>query len=203
LPPALFCVTMGLMMTWMATRIVLITGERQVGKSTALRGAVARLQRAYVRISGLLTERTGPHDLEVTELHTDARYPLTDPFHDVPGSPTRQFAMNEAALARAGRALEASFPTQVLVLDELGPLELIHRQGWVGALELLCHEAYDLALVVVRPELLGAAVMALPGMTFAVLRVTPDNRGALPERLAEAITAHLTQHSAYPSGILL
>ena len=188
------------MTTLMATRILLITGARQVGKSTALCGAVARLQRAPVRISGLLTERTGPHDLEVTELHTGARYALTEPFRDVPGSATRQFTMNAAALARSSRALMTGFPTQVFVLDELGPLELERRQGWVGVFDLLVHEAYDLALVVVRPELLGAAVMTLPGTSFSVLHVTLDNRETLPERFAEAILTCLDSRSAAQLG---
>jgi nucleoside-triphosphatase THEP1 len=191
---------MGTMMALTMTRIWLITGTRQVGKSTVLCDVVSRLRRAQVAVAGLLTERTGAHDLTVTELHTGAHYSLTDPFCDVPGSPTRQFTMNDAALARSSRALEASFPTQLFVLDELGPLELEHRRGWVEALDLLAREVYDLALVVVRPELLGAAVIALPGTSFSVLRVTPDNRGGLPERLAEVILARLARSSIAQPG---
>ncbi len=60
-------------------RIVLLTGGRQIGKTTALSEAVKQLQDAGVKVAGLLTQRTGPHDLTVIELYTGARYSLTDP----------------------------------------------------------------------------------------------------------------------------
>lgn len=164
-------------------RIVLITGERQVGKSTALTRAVVRLRNAGLQVSGLLTRRSGPHDLEVTELHTGATYALTDPYTPEHTSPTRHFAMNAEALLRSGRAIAAGFPTEVFILDELGPLELVHHQGWAGAFELLHQETYQLAYIVVRPELLGALVSNLPGTEFVVLHVTDANRDAIPDRL--------------------
>ena len=165
-------------------RIVLITGERQVGKSTALTQSVARLRNAGLQLSGLLTRRSGPHDLEVTELHTGAIYALTAPYTPGHTSPTRHFAMNAEAMLRSSRAMAAGFPTEIFILDELGPLELVHQQGWVGAFELLHQETYRLAYIVVRPELLGALVSRLPGTEFGVLRVTAANRDAIPDRLA-------------------
>ena len=104
--------------------IILLTGERQIGKTTALSEAVRLLRGAGVAVTGLLTQRTGPHDLAVTELHTGASYPLTDPYREDHDSPTRNFTMNETALARSSGALLTCFPTQVFVLDEIGPLEL-------------------------------------------------------------------------------
>ena len=164
-------------------RIVLITGERQVGKSTALQDTVKGLRSAGLHVSGLLTRRTGPHDLEVLELHTETSYLLTDPFTSAHTSVTRNFAMNADALLRSSKALETSFPTDVFVLDEIGPLELVHRQGWVSAFELLRQEVYKLAYLIVRPELLGAAVMELPGSGFGVIRVTLANRNIVADRL--------------------
>ncbi|MGC9469337.1 MAG: nucleoside-triphosphatase [Anaerolineae bacterium] len=168
-------------------RFILITGQRQVGKSTALQQALLRSQEAGLQVSGLLTQRVGPHDLMVTELHTGATYPLTDPFEDRPGSPTRQFAMNAQAFARSRRALEASFPTQLFVLDEVGPLELRHHQGWWSVFGLLRCREYDQAVIVVRPELLGEAIAELPGICFSVVRVSMANRDTLPAVLFEMI----------------
>lgn len=173
------------------SRILLITGARQVGKSTALRAAVEDMRHAGVRVSGLLTERTGPHDLAVTELVTGATYPLTESFVATPGSPTPHFTMKAEALARSACALLNSFPTQLFVLDELGPLELKHRQGWVGAFELLAQETYQVAVIVVRPELLGNAISEMPGTSFTVFNVTTTNRDAVPALLDREIRARL------------
>jgi nucleoside-triphosphatase THEP1 len=168
---------------------LLITGDRQVGKSTALARAVTTLRARGFRISGLLTERAGEHDLVVHELHTGARYPLTDPFDaGAAHSPLRHFQMNAGALARSSQALAASFPTQVFVLDEIGPLELRHGQGWVAALDLLNRADYELAAIVVRPQLLGELIERLPGCRFELIRVTLQNRDRVPQMLVRTIS---------------
>jgi nucleoside-triphosphatase THEP1 len=172
--------------------IVLITGDRQVGKSTALEAAVAALRHAGLKISGLFTRRVGPHDLEVVEIQTGDAYPLTDPFRPDSSSPLHYFIMNDAAMARSRRALRESFPTDIFVLDELGPLELKHRRGWVEALDLLARETYDLAMVVVRPELLVDVLVALPVTHCVVVRVTEANRDTLPDFLCRIAQAACT-----------
>ena len=177
----------------MDVKILLVTGTRQVGKSTALRGAVTVLQDAGIEVSGLLTERTAVHDLAVTELRTGTRYPLTDPFVDLPGSPTRHFTMNVGALDRSRRALEEAFPAQVFVLDEIGPLELRYGQGWANVFGLLAGSVYAYAILVVRPELLGEALAQLNAGCCLLVRVTPDNRGELPALLAEEVMATLNE----------
>ncbi len=52
--------------------------------------------------------------------------------------------------------LTQAAPCDMLVVDELGPLELQHGEGWRGALDAINNGKYRLALVVVRPELLEA-----------------------------------------------
>lgn len=53
--------------------------------------------------------------------------------------------------------LEISLPCDLLIVDELGPLELTHQMGWRAALEILPRAGYRLALVVIRPELHATA----------------------------------------------
>jgi nucleoside-triphosphatase THEP1 len=194
LPPVLFRVTIAGMQD---VPIILLTGERQIGKTTALSSAVELLRGAGVTVTGLLTRRAGPHDLVVAELHTGSSYPLTDPYHEASSSQTANFVMNEAAFARSSSALMTSFPTQVFVLDEIGPLELRHRRGWVGGLDLLKREAYTLAIIVVRPELLGQAISELPGMRFTVMRVDRENRQGLDVALFDTVMAALSRAACH------
>jgi len=169
---------------------MLVTGERQVGKTTALKRALTTIRQAGVSVSGLLTQRTGPHDLQIRELHTESVYKLTDPFDAPSASPLAHFKMNAAAMARSVCALAFCFPTEVFVLDEVGPLALKHRQGWVDALALLAREPYTFAVLVVRPSLVGQAVVELPATVYSVVHVTPHNREDVPALIAdEAIAA--------------
>lgn len=50
--------------------------------------------------------------------------------------------------------LDTACPCDVLVVDEIGPLELERGQGWANALNVLDSGQYELAVVVVRPALL-------------------------------------------------
>ena len=150
-------------------RIVLLTGERQIGKSTVCRKLVANLRNAEYKVSGLLTRRTGEHDLEVTELHTSHVYPLTLPFDSRTDRLLGNFIFSPEAIRRSTAALATSFPAQVFFLDELGPLELQHHQGWVNVIELLAEQDYSIAFVVVRPTLLMAAIDALPATFYTVV----------------------------------
>ena len=53
--------------------------------------------------------------------------------------------------------LKSSVPCDLLMIDELGPLEFKLSLGWVSALEVIKTAQFRLALVVIRPELLETA----------------------------------------------
>lgn len=60
------------------------------------------------------------------------------------------------------RVLASSLPCDLLIVDELGPLELLRGQGWTSALAVLRQREYSLGLVVVRPSLQDTACVLLP-----------------------------------------
>ncbi len=53
--------------------------------------------------------------------------------------------------------LKSSTPCDLLVVDELGPVEFRLSSGWVSALDVIKSKQYRLALVVIRPGLLELA----------------------------------------------
>ena len=169
-------------------RIILLTGHRQVGKTTVCEHLVTLLRQADIAISGLITKRTGPHDLLVNELHSGESYPLTTPTTETTGITVGHFRMAPEAIARGDRALDDCFPTQAFILDEIGPLELLRGQGWSRALKLLKRLHYQIAFVVVRPELLVDAMWLLPTTMYTVVQVTVETRDALPAALFNVAT---------------
>lgn len=42
----------------------------------------------------------------------------------------------------------------ILIIDEIGPLELVHGKGFVSALDMLDHPTVEQAVIIMRPELL-------------------------------------------------
>ena len=74
-----------------------------------------------------------------------------------------------------------ALPCDLLVVDELGPLELERGVGWTAALGLLQQSGFALAVVVVRPGLVARARDLLPTEEVTLLAVTRDNRDSLPQ----------------------
>jgi nucleoside-triphosphatase THEP1 len=165
------------------SQIILLTGKRQIGKSTLCLRLIELAQEEGLSVAGLVTKRTGPHDLEVLELTTNRVYALTLPFAASGGFAFANFRMDPEAMGRSALALEESFPTDVFVLDEIGPLELVYHKGWSRILTLLAGSDYKAAFIVVRPELLLEAILQLPNPTYTVVHVLSDNRDYLPTQL--------------------
>lgn len=157
-----------------------------MGKTTLCLRLTETLRQAGLQVTGLLTRHTGPHALEVLELAGGQAYSLTTPFNSAEGLPLGRFRMDAEAFQRGCQAIRASFPTQIFILDEIGPLELLKGQGWAPTLSLLRHEGYTLALIVVRAELLLKAIYHLPASFYTVVRVTPQNRDTLVDSLTQA-----------------
>ena len=53
------------------------------------------------------------------------------------------------------QVLAAACPTDVLVIDEVGPLELLHGSGWQRGMLLALAGRFRLAVVAVRPALVS------------------------------------------------
>jgi nucleoside-triphosphatase THEP1 len=75
---------------------------------------------------------------------------------------TRQWLFSPTALAWGDDVLACATPCGLLVVDELGPLEFERGEGWLSGLVALDGRAYDLALAVIRPELLETALQRWP-----------------------------------------
>jgi len=88
-----------------------------------------------------------------------------------------------ATLEWGSDLLTGAAPCDLLIIDELGPLELVRGQGLVAALDVLNEGAFLLALVVVRPELLDTLREQLPCAKTRVMEVHLQNRDQLPGQL--------------------
>jgi len=146
--------------------LFLITGSRGAGKTTFCSRMILAAREAGWQVAGLIsrpvfegTQRTAidAEDLRTGETHrlADAATPGSDP--PTPG--TKHWQFDPAALDWGTRVLAASTPCDLLVVDELGPLEFERGVGWQAGLAAVDTQQYAIALVVVRAELLGEALL--------------------------------------------
>ena len=166
-------------------RILLISGERGIGKTTVCHQTIAQAREAGYACGGILTLRTdGPNERVVVDVRSKERRPLTAPEGDIKMG---QFHFSADTLDWGAEALTHAAPCDLLVVDEIGPLEIERQEGWVVALDLLRMGQFEIALVVVRPALVHAVQMRLPASAPIVVTVTPENRDQLPPELLEML----------------
>jgi len=100
--------------------------------------------------------------IDLVEIHTGERRRLAWPRPEetkapVAGLSTGAWQFDAATLQWANRSLAKLPPGRLLIIDELGPLELRTNRGLTSGLKLVDERKYLLSLVVIRPALLAAA----------------------------------------------
>ncbi len=152
----------------------LLTGSQGSGKTTMMERAIARLRDDGVRVGGILShvcsadgERTG-YDIE--DVLTGARAVLCRKEHraDTRGEHDADSRSNHAAgvqsvgpfvfhpeglsLGAEALAVRPEHPATVVIVDEVGPLEL-RGEGWAASVRNLLNSDTPAILIVVRPAL--------------------------------------------------
>ena len=142
-------------------RIFIISGQIGSGKSTFLRKQIAALRKSGRRIQGLVTEERNGERWTV-DLATGHAWILAHPNVGQPGIATPRYIFDAEGIIHANQVLRESSGADVLVIDELGPLELLRQEGWVAALDVLDRAEFAEAYVVIRESLIGIAQTRWP-----------------------------------------
>lgn len=151
--------------------LALLTGGRGAGK-TRWCEALARAGRdAGLAVAGLVSppvlaggEKTG---IDLLDVASGERRLLAERARaDFPGTAGLGWRFDPEALALGNALLSRVHTCDLLLVDELGPLELGRGSGLTAAFGLLDARRYRLAVVVVRPALVAAASARWPGATL-------------------------------------
>lgn len=133
--------------------------------------------------AGLLTLREDGDRRTVMDVRTGLCRPLT--LSGPGGVPVGRFHFDPEVLSWGADVLAHSTPCDLLVVDEVGPLEL-EGSGWAVGVDILRAGGFRLALAVVRPELLADVRARLP--QARTVKVTLENRDNLPARLMKRLS---------------
>jgi nucleoside-triphosphatase THEP1 len=170
--------------------IRIVTGERGSGKSTLCRRVAAAACGKGLVVAGMVTEDSGDDGTRrVTDLRTgesrhfgvqakqDLGYESGRPVGADPLTPSWMY--DEGVFAWGNNVLTRATPCDLLVIDELGPLEILGDRGWFTAFEVLRRRQFDAALLVCRPTLVLDLHRRIGVAQAPVYEVTLDHRDAL------------------------
>jgi len=142
--------------------IWIITGDRQVGKTFFCQQWISLARAAGWQVAGLLSPPEFSDGLKTAIWAEDLRLGerrLIASIQPASGLDLRlgKWFFSSEILEWGNEVLKHASPCDLLVVDELGPLEFERAQGWQAGLQLVSERKYRHALVVIRPEYLAHA----------------------------------------------
>ncbi len=167
----------------MTATLFIITGPRGAGKTTFCRHFIDLARQAGRQVDGMVCpavfENGHKVAIEAEALATGLRLRLAtarEPDRPQAGISTRRWFFETEVLAWGNRVLQQATPCEVLIVDELGPLEFERGQGWTGGLKAIDSGEYRWGLVVIRPELLAPARQRWPIAKIISITEPADSR---------------------------
>jgi nucleoside-triphosphatase THEP1 len=165
------------------SNVILLTGQREIGKTRLLLKLLENLQEKDQRVSGVISPGVFIDGvkiaIELRDLQTGKSQRLADLRQvDSCGVMTDRWVFDSNTLNWGNRLLANAVPCDLLIVDELGPIELERGQGLQYGILAVNSKAYKAAIVVIRPELIQTALILWPGSSL--FETTGDIESDLP-----------------------
>ncbi len=165
--------------------LIIITGGIGTGKTTVCEKVVKILRNSGFSCAGILTHKTQDGNLSVMDIQIGEKRILasTDNIFDGPRTP--KYSFSKSGIDFGTQAINKGVATDVLIIDEVGYLELGGR-GFIRGLELIRESKFRNAILVIRKELLSAYLAQL-NKNPLVFETTVKSRNQLPQKICQSL----------------
>ena len=165
--------------------VIVITGVIGIGKTTVCEKVIKIARSSGYSCGGILTHKAAHEILIALDIQTEERSILASADNTFDGPRTSRYSFNPEAIKFGIRAINQAIDSDVLIIDELGHLELA-REGFAEGLELVKTGKVKNSILVIRKELLPAFLAQL-GDNHLVFEVTIRTRDRLPHEICSSL----------------
>lgn len=173
---------------------VVLTGEVHVGKTTICRAVVDLARQRGYCVRGILTPPIFDHEgqrlgVAIVDLASGEQRTLARVDRDFGGPPVGPYHFDPAVLhwGQDSIARAIAVGCDLLVVDEIGRLELEQNTGFDQVLDLWATSVVPRSLLVVRTVLLDAFRRRVLELDYIAFEITVDNRDAAPAEIAQRL----------------
>jgi nucleoside-triphosphatase len=181
---------------------VIVTGEVGCGKTRTCEAAAERLRDLGWVIAGVVSpgiwvgnRKVAIDALDLRTGHTRRLAERAGVGHALAGPATRGWHFDAETIAWCNSLLAHAIDCDLLVVDELGPLEFESGDGLTQGVRAVDGGRFHLGLVVVRPRLLQLAQARWPAAVVLTLHEPAESPAKVDQILAIAGGMH-----PHPSG---
>ena len=169
--------------------VVIVTGDIGAGKTTVCEKVVNIARGSGYICGGVLTYKAPDKSLTILDIQTGARETLasTDTRYHCPHA--GKYFFNIEAINFGIRAIDKGIASDVLVVDEIGYLEL-GGGGFVKSLELIKADKVKNFILVIRKQLLSAFLAQL-GDKPLIFETTISTRNQFPQKICSCLIGNL------------
>jgi nucleoside-triphosphatase THEP1 len=169
-------------------RLVFLTGWRKTGKTSLLLNLIRQADCLSLDLAGVVSPGRFIDHIEtgkfVWDLRSREKFLLASAVPgELLGMQLGLWTFDEDVLAWGNACFAAIEYCDVLLVDEIGPLELERKMGWMAALDALERVTARTAIVVIRPECLETMTARFPEAIHLELTGTSDRGRLLRELL--------------------
>ncbi len=148
-------------------QLIIVTGLSGAGKTTWCQNLVKNAKSENLSINGILSPGRFQGDkkigINIVNLASGEEKKLASLNEkDQTRLSTPRWAFNADSMIWANQVLENANVWDLLIIDEIGPLELLRNEGLLAGLKLIDEGRYKVACVVVRSSLLLKALQRWP-----------------------------------------
>lgn len=169
--------------------VIIVTGAIGIGKTTVCEKVVSIVQSLGYACGGILTYKAPDKSLTILDIQTGARETLASTNARYHGPHTGKYYFNIEAINFGIRAIDKGIASDVLVVDEIGYLEL-DGGGFVKSLELIKADKVKNSILVIRKQLLSAFLAQL-GDKPLIFEITISTRNQFPQKICSRLIGNL------------